>query len=223
MIDFEDTSEVREDLKAFSINALKHFCVYNTIPWLTCELLGHHLDNLQDFLRGLADDPSCEFLESTRTYRSPAKKTPPVGPPIYVDRWLHKFPKYYKPSKKTSLSGLPTYVARWVNDIPIDIEDKIRHKLTLFPNLHFLTKPFDAFFEEIQETLFLAGLLKRDVISYQDVTIGAYLEQITRHRRDREKHEAEYGKATPTFNKDEIDIILMYEDDELSVGSYSDM
>ena len=83
-------------------------------------------------------------------------------------------------------------------------------------------KPFDAFFEEIQETLYLAGLT-RDIISYQDVTVVAYLEQIARYRRDSERHEAKYGKATPTFNEDEIDIILMYEDNELSVGSYSDM
>ena len=219
-IDFEDTPEVREDVKAFSKKASKHFCVYNTIPWLTCELLGHHLDNLQDFLRGLADNPKREFLYSTKTCRSPAKKPPPVGPPIYVDRWLHKFPKYYKPGKKTSSSGLPSYVARWVNDIPIDIKDKIRHELALFPNLHFLTKPFNAFLEEIEETIRLAGLT-RDVISYQGVTVDAYLEQIARYRRDRERHEAEYGEA-PAFNEDEIDIILMYEDDELSVGSYLD-
>ena len=63
--------------------------------------------------------------------------------------------------------------------------------------------------------------MTRHAISYQDVMVGTYVEQIARHRRDRERHEAEYGKAS-TFGEDEIDIILMYEDDELSVSSYSD-
>ena len=60
-IQFEDTPEVREDLKAFVKNALWQFCVYNTILWLTCELLGHHLENLQDFLRELPEDPHMEL------------------------------------------------------------------------------------------------------------------------------------------------------------------
>ena len=114
-IDFEDTPEVREDVKAFSKKASKHFCVYNTIPWLTCELLGHHLDNLQDFLRGLADNPKWEFLYSTKRCRSSAKKLPPVGPSIYVDRWLHKFHPGFR---VTSLDGSMTF--RSISKIRLD-------------------------------------------------------------------------------------------------------
>ena len=58
--------------------------------------------------------------------------------PIYVDRWLDKFPKYYKSGKKTCSTELPSYVARWANTIPIDIENKIRHEFVHFPRLDFL-------------------------------------------------------------------------------------
>ena len=40
----------------------------------------------------------------------------------------------------------PSGAVRWANDNPIVIEDKIRLKLAIFPNFHFLTKPLNAFF-----------------------------------------------------------------------------
>ena len=44
-----DTPEIQVALNEFVKKALKHFYKYN-IPKLECELLGHHLENLQSVL-----------------------------------------------------------------------------------------------------------------------------------------------------------------------------
>ena len=111
-----------------------------------------------------------------------------------------------------SLDGLMTFLS---------IEDKIRRELAPFLRLNFLEVVFDAFFEEIKETLRLAGLT-RDVVYYQDITIGRYLKQIAWLRHKRENLEAKYGVPS-TFDEDELEIIKMFESDELSIDSYSDM
>ena len=151
IIDSEYTPEMREDLQKIVENALRHFCVYNNILWLTCELLGHYLENLQNFLCDLFKDLNLTICENLKTYYSLGKKPPPAG--------------------------LPSYVYRWLDEIPINIEDKIRRQLARFPILKFLGDAFDGFFKEIRETLYLAGAIRR-YDCYQDVTVGCYLKQI---------------------------------------------
>ena len=71
----------------------------------------------------------------------------------------------------------------------------------------------------MQETIRLAGLTKSIDDRYQDVTIGAYLEQIARFRCDHEKHEAYYG--LPKMSESEFVFILSMENNELSAGTLS--
>ena len=86
----KDTFELREDLKAFVNAVSKHFIAYDTIPWVWCEEVGYHLENLRDFLRELGDHPEAAFSRyvEKRSCYCRVKKQPSVNVPIYVDRWM---------------------------------------------------------------------------------------------------------------------------------------
>ena len=132
-LEFEDTPEVRSDLRVFAESALELFHKYD-IPWLKCELLGHHLDNLNDFLEVILElslDASCE----------PSRLEDFLKDDVFLI-----FNRGEKPP-----SAEPTSNAyKWFDQIPKDIKKKRIHcEITCFPQLRFLKHVTNTYFEEI--------------------------------------------------------------------------
>ena len=68
--------------------------------------------------------------------------------------------------------------------ISIDINCKIRRVLAHFPLLNFLEHALDIYFEKIEKTLKL--VVKRHIRIYGNVTVGRYMKELGKLRRERE-------------------------------------
>ena len=118
-----NTSEMQVALKEFINNALEHLHKYN-IPKLKCEVLGHHLENLQSVLYELGKTPLDGKICSRIIQCSNPGKEPPSD-------------------ELTSEQ----------KQIKIDIVYKVEHELSSFPRLNFLERAFHDYFEMIEKTL----------------------------------------------------------------------
>ena len=116
-----NTSEIRADLKEFVKKVLEYFDEYN-IPKLECELLGYHLDNLQDALRRLDKIPLDAEIFSAEIK-----------------------------SKHLSIESPSDELTKKQKRICIDIDRKIRRLLTGFPRVNFLEHAFDDYFDQIEK------------------------------------------------------------------------
>ena len=122
------TLEIEADLKQFVEYALQYFDEYNS-PRLKCEVLGHHLVNLQSILRELGETPIEEKICSHSIQRITPGKRPPI-------------------------TGFPSYFDGEVDSMMvINLHFWIREELERFPRLNFLEHTFDSYFDQIKKPL----------------------------------------------------------------------